>query len=127
MKNPTYPVDCDDCRRRFDVNTRQAQGCVYEERTDAPRTPYVLRWDRGGVIDLPFTPSACPLYLGRLPALAEVEAARPHWERGQLDSYLAAGDVPGVATPGFHDAIAALDRSGEEIQSLRLQRKRGGG
>lgn len=107
------------------MTTRQDQGCIYEERTAAPRVPYVLRWHNGGLIELPFTPSACPLYLGSLPALAEVEAARPHWEAGQLDSYLAAMDQPGIATPGFYDAVAALDRSQEEIQAARLQRKNG--
>lgn len=123
MQKGTYLPDCASCRRRIPMTTRQDMGCTFEERTAAPQVPYVLAWSRGGVMELPFLPSKCPLYLARLPALEEVERALPHWERGQLELYL------GHATPapGFLDAVRLLALSRDQLtDELRAQKRRGG-
>lgn len=101
------------------MTTRQAMGCTFEERTAAPQLPYVLSWPRGGVMALPFTPSKCPLYLARLPALEEVERALPHWERGQLEYYLGHAEP----APGFLDAVRLLALSRDQLDAEQRARR----
>lgn len=86
------------------MTDRQNMGCVYEEPTAAPRRSFVLRWGAGhaksGLPSLPWrdragkpvTPSACPLYLGRLAEDSDVHFALPHFRRGTLAAWL--GEVP---------------------------------
>lgn len=104
---------------------RKNMGCAFEEPVaDPPQLPYVLSWpgsEGGGVMELPFKPSKCPLYLARLPVLEEVERAAPHWERGQLEVYLG-GEVP---APGFLDAVRLLSLSRDQLDAERRERRRG--
>jgi hypothetical protein len=107
MRTGSYPATedheptCSDCLQAIDMETRQAMGCAYEARTTAPQRGYVLARPSGPMLS--FTPSACPLYLARLPALAEVGAALPHWRTGQLAQWCE--DEP---TRALMSACAAL-------------------
>lgn len=110
MSTGAYPKSCNDCRRRRPVHERIAMGCAYEEPGPSPALPFVL--SRAGRPMLSWTPSVCPLYLGRLPALADLGMASRQWRHGTLAAWL------GVAADEIPDdilaALAAYEAGGEE-------------
>lgn len=92
------------------MNERIAMGCVYEEPGPTPALPFVL--SRAGRPMLSWKPSACPLYLGRLPALADLPMAARQWKHGTLGPWLRvpADDIP----DDLLEALAAYEAGGEE-------------
>lgn len=88
------------------MTDRQKMGCAYERPTADNGRAFVLR-----APPLPWTPSVCPLYLGRLPGIAEIQAAHPHWIKGTLAAWLD-GDEP---TRPLLDAIVAYDHGIQEF------------
>ena len=84
------------------MHDRQAMGCAYEPTSTLAGPRYVLV--RGVTPMLDWEPSTCPLYLARLPGVAEVVACHPQWKAGALPDFLGA-----TPTRALLHAVAELD------------------
>ena len=104
MRDPTksYPPDCATCRQRIPMHERQNMGCAYEPTSKLAAPQFVLM--RGTTPMLDWAPSACPMYLARLPAIGEVLACAPQWKAGTLPAFVGATPTRALLT-----AVAEFD------------------
>ncbi len=84
------------------MHDRQSMGCAYEPTSKHAGPRFVLM--RGVTPMLDWEPSACPLHLARLPAVAEVVACLPQWKAGTLPDFLGA-----TPTRAMLHAVAEFD------------------
>lgn len=70
------------------MHERQVMGCAYEPTSKHAGPQYVLM--RGNKPMVAWEPSACPLYLVRLPAVAEALACAAQWAAGTLTEFIGA-------------------------------------
>lgn len=96
--DPRASLTCDECQTRRTEPARQAMGCPY-----LPRTIDATPWSPAYMLAAGESTSACPGFTTTTPAVCEVVAAYPHWERGTLRDY-----IGGMPSPALLAGLTAL-------------------